>query len=157
MNKALIVAEHFQGKLNASTAKCLSCVQGIGDVEIDIAVLAADAATIAGDAHVTSISVTDSPARCAVTPSTALPTALPPWKDRAQISKTYVPAIATGNPAGVDDAFTLVYGASSLFHPQLAATRAQAAVLLTVMGDHTFYGGGRRTAAGALASASPAP
>jgi hypothetical protein len=84
-------------------------------------------------------------------------TALPPWKDRAQISKTYVPAIATGNPAGVDDAFTLVYGASSLFHPQLAATRAQAAVLLTVMGDHTFYGGGRRTAAGALASASPAP
>ena len=50
MNKALIVAEHFQGKLNASTAKCVSCVQGIGDVEIDIAVLAADAAAVAAEA-----------------------------------------------------------------------------------------------------------
>jgi electron transfer flavoprotein alpha subunit len=50
MNKALIIAEHFQGKLNASTAKCVSCVQGMGDVEIDIAVLAADAAAVAAEA-----------------------------------------------------------------------------------------------------------
>jgi hypothetical protein len=82
-------------------------------------------------------------------------TALPPWKDKAQISKTYVAAIATGNPAGSDDSFTLVYGTSSLFHPQLPVTRAQAAVLLTTVGDHTFYGSGRRTAANVLASASP--
>jgi len=84
-------------------------------------------------------------------------TALPPWKDRAQISKTYVGAIATGNPAGVDDNFTLVYGASSLFHPQLPVTRAQAALLLTAIGDHTLYGGGSRTAAHALAAVSPTP
>ena len=45
MNRALVVAEHSQGKLNASTSKCVSCVQGIGEVEIDIAVLAVDAAT----------------------------------------------------------------------------------------------------------------
>ena len=37
MNRALIIAEHFQGKLNPSTAKCVSCVQAIGEVEIDIA------------------------------------------------------------------------------------------------------------------------
>jgi electron transfer flavoprotein alpha subunit len=50
MNKALIIAEHFQGKLNASTAKCVSCVQGMGEVEIDVAVLAADAAAVAAEA-----------------------------------------------------------------------------------------------------------
>ncbi len=50
MSKALIVAEHFQGKLNVSTAKCLSCAQTLGDAEIDIAVLAADAAAVAAEA-----------------------------------------------------------------------------------------------------------
>jgi electron transfer flavoprotein alpha subunit len=50
VNQALIIAEHFQGKLNASIAKCLSCAQTIGDVEIDIAVLAGDAAAVAAEA-----------------------------------------------------------------------------------------------------------
>jgi electron transfer flavoprotein alpha subunit len=50
MNRALVVAEHSQGKLNASTSKCVSCVQGIGEVEIDIAVLAVDAAAVALEA-----------------------------------------------------------------------------------------------------------
>jgi electron transfer flavoprotein alpha subunit len=50
MNKALVIAEHFQGKLNPSTAKCVSCAQGIGEVEIDIAVLAADAGAVAAEA-----------------------------------------------------------------------------------------------------------
>jgi len=50
MNRALIIAEHFQGKLNPSTAKCVSCVQAIGDIEIDIAVLAADAGAVAAEA-----------------------------------------------------------------------------------------------------------
>src|ERR1700686_4863899 len=50
MNKALIVAEHFQGKLNVSTAKCVSCAQTIGEVEIDVAVLAADAGAAAAEA-----------------------------------------------------------------------------------------------------------
>jgi electron transfer flavoprotein alpha subunit len=50
MNKALIIAEHFQGKLNASSAKCVSCAQTIGEVEIDIAVLATDAAPVAAEA-----------------------------------------------------------------------------------------------------------
>ena len=50
MNKALIVAEHFQGRLNPSTAKCVSCVQGIAGIEIDVAVLAADAGAVAAEA-----------------------------------------------------------------------------------------------------------
>jgi electron transfer flavoprotein alpha subunit len=50
MNRALVIAEHFQGKLNPSTAKCVSCVQAIGAVEIDIAVLAADGGAVAAEA-----------------------------------------------------------------------------------------------------------
>jgi electron transfer flavoprotein alpha subunit len=50
MNRALVIAEHFQGKLNASTAKCVSCAQTLGEVDIDIAVLAADAAPVAAEA-----------------------------------------------------------------------------------------------------------
>jgi electron transfer flavoprotein alpha subunit len=50
MNRALVIAEHAQGKLNASIAKCVSCASAIGDVEIDIAVLAADAAPVAAEA-----------------------------------------------------------------------------------------------------------
>src|SRR5580700_2291245 len=50
MNRALVIAEHFQGKLNPSTAKCLSCVQAVGEVEIDVAVLAADGGPVAAEA-----------------------------------------------------------------------------------------------------------
>jgi electron transfer flavoprotein alpha subunit len=50
MNRVLVIAEHFQGKLNPSTAKCLSCVQAIGQAEIDIALLAADGAAVAAEA-----------------------------------------------------------------------------------------------------------
>jgi hypothetical protein len=81
---------------------------------------------------------------------------MPPWKDKAQISKTFVGAIATGAGGG-NESFSLVYGASSLFHPQQPVTRGQAAILLTTVGDHVFYGSARRTAAGVLAAASPAP
>jgi len=50
MNKVLIVAEHFQGRLNVSTGKCVSCAQSIGDVEIEVAVLAAEPAAVAAEA-----------------------------------------------------------------------------------------------------------
>src|ERR1700722_8432114 len=50
MNRVLVIAEHFQGKLNPSTAKCVSCVQAIGQVEIDIALLAADGGAVAAEA-----------------------------------------------------------------------------------------------------------
>jgi electron transfer flavoprotein alpha subunit len=50
MAKILVVAEHANGKLNPSTAKCVTCASTIQGAEIDIAVLAADAAAVANEA-----------------------------------------------------------------------------------------------------------
>ena len=44
MTKILIVAEHSGGKLNAATAKCVTCAIKIPDAEIDIVVFTASAA-----------------------------------------------------------------------------------------------------------------
>jgi S-layer homology domain len=82
-------------------------------------------------------------------------TVMPPWKDKPSISKTYVAAIATGAGGG-GDSFGRVYGASSLFRPQEPVTRAQAAVMVSVIGDHVFAGGTQRTAA-QKAAVSPSP
>ena len=46
MSKVLIVAEHLGGKLNASTAKCVSAAQALSPDSIDIVVLAADPAAL---------------------------------------------------------------------------------------------------------------
>lgn len=50
MSKVLIIAEHVDGKLNASTAKCVSAAQALKPDAIDIAVLAADPAAVAAEA-----------------------------------------------------------------------------------------------------------
>jgi electron transfer flavoprotein alpha subunit len=50
MSKILIVAEHAGGKLNPATAKCVSCAAQVSGAEIHIAVLAADAGTVATQA-----------------------------------------------------------------------------------------------------------
>jgi electron transfer flavoprotein alpha subunit len=50
MSKVLIVAEHLDGKLNASTAKCVSAAQALNPEAIDIVVLAADPAAVAAEA-----------------------------------------------------------------------------------------------------------
>jgi electron transfer flavoprotein alpha subunit len=50
MSKVLIVAEHLDGKLNASTAKCVSAAQALQPESIDIVVLANDPAPVAADA-----------------------------------------------------------------------------------------------------------
>ena len=50
MSKVLIVAEHLDGKLNASTAKCVSAAKALNADAIDIVVLAADPAGVAADA-----------------------------------------------------------------------------------------------------------
>jgi electron transfer flavoprotein alpha subunit len=49
-SKILIVAEHLDGKLNASTAKCVSAAKALNPDAIDILVLAADPAGVAADA-----------------------------------------------------------------------------------------------------------
>ena len=50
MGKVLIVAEHLDGKLNASTSKCVSAARAMQPAAIDIVVLAADPATVAAEA-----------------------------------------------------------------------------------------------------------
>jgi electron transfer flavoprotein alpha subunit len=50
MGKVLIVAEHLDGKLNASTAKCVSAAQALKPEAIDVVVLAADPAAVAAEA-----------------------------------------------------------------------------------------------------------
>jgi electron transfer flavoprotein alpha subunit len=48
--KILIVAEHDGGKLNLSTAKCVSCARGLEGAEISVLVLAAAAEAVAREA-----------------------------------------------------------------------------------------------------------
>lgn len=48
--RILIIAEHDGTKLNASTAKCVSCARALPGAEITVAVLAADAAAVAAQA-----------------------------------------------------------------------------------------------------------
>ncbi|HEY4528848.1 MAG TPA: electron transfer flavoprotein subunit alpha/FixB family protein [Luteimonas sp.] len=50
MAKVLIVAEHQDGRLNGSTAKCVSAAQALSPEAIDIVVLAADPAAVAAEA-----------------------------------------------------------------------------------------------------------
>ena len=50
MSKVLVIAEHLDGKLNAATAKTVSAALALKPDSIDIAVLAADPATIAAEA-----------------------------------------------------------------------------------------------------------
>ncbi len=50
MSKVLIVAEHLDGKLNASTAKCVSAAQALSPSAIDVVVLASDPASVAAEA-----------------------------------------------------------------------------------------------------------
>jgi len=49
-SRVLIVAEHDGTKLNASTAKCVTCAQGIPGAQITIVVCAVDAAAVAAQA-----------------------------------------------------------------------------------------------------------
>jgi electron transfer flavoprotein alpha subunit len=50
MSKVLIVAEHDGAKLNASTAKCVTCATAIPGAEIAIVVCACDASAVAAQA-----------------------------------------------------------------------------------------------------------
>jgi len=50
MSQILIVAEHANGELNPSTAKCVTCAQGFAAERVDILLLAADVDRIAAQA-----------------------------------------------------------------------------------------------------------
>jgi electron transfer flavoprotein alpha subunit len=50
MSKVLIIAEHLDGTLNASTARCVTCAKDLKAEAIDVLVLAADPAGVAAAA-----------------------------------------------------------------------------------------------------------
>ncbi|MCL1634627.1 electron transfer flavoprotein subunit alpha/FixB family protein [Luteimonas sp. SX5] len=125
MSKVLIVAEHLGGKLNASTAKCVSAAQALKPEAIDIVVLAADpsgvaaeAAQIAGVAKVLAVA------------NAANADAI------AQIQAPQIAKLAAG--------YSHVFGPSTTFGkdlmPCVAALLgvAQVSDVMAVEGSHTF-------------------
>ncbi|MEO6138024.1 MAG: electron transfer flavoprotein subunit alpha/FixB family protein [Luteimonas sp.] len=125
MSKVLIVAEHLAGKLNASTAKCVSAAQALKPESIDIVVLAADPAAVASEAA----QIAGVARVLAVTnPANAEPI--------AQVLAPQVAQLAQG--------YTHVFGPSTTFGkdlmPCVAALLgvAQVSDVMAVDGSHTF-------------------
>jgi electron transfer flavoprotein alpha subunit len=125
MSKILVVAEHDGARLNASTAKCVSCASQIAGASIDVLVLAADGASVAAQAAalagVGKVLVAENPAN--VEPLAAV---LAP-----QVAK-----LAAG--------YTHVFGPSTTFGkdlmPRVAALLGvgQVSDIMAVEGSHTF-------------------
>jgi electron transfer flavoprotein alpha subunit len=125
MAKVLIVAEHLAGKLNASTAKCVSAARALQPESIDIVVLAADPDAVAGEAaQIGGVAKVLTVANAA----NANPI--------AQVLAPQVAALANG--------YSHVFGPSTTFGkdlmPCVAALLgvAQVSDVMTVEGSHTF-------------------
>ncbi len=125
MFKVLIVAEHHDGKLNASTAKCVSAAQALSPDAIDVVVLAGDPAAAAAEAAQIS-GVT----RVLTVANEANTQAI------AQVLAPQVAQLANG--------YSHVFGPSTTFGkdlmPCVAALLgvAQVSDVMSVEGSHTF-------------------
>lgn len=125
MSKVLIVAEHLDGKLNASTAKCVSAAQALKPESIDLVVLAADPAAVAAQAaQIAGVAKVLTVANAA----NAHPV--------AQVLAPQIAALAKG--------YSHVFGPSTTFGkdllPCVAALLgvAQVSDVMAVEGSHTF-------------------
>ena len=125
MSKVLIVAEHLDGKLNASTAKCVSAARALSPASIDIVVLAADPAGVAAEAaQIAGV------AKVITVANAANANAI------AQVLAPQVAALAGG--------YSHVFGPSTTFGkdlmPCVAALLgvAQVSDVMSVEGTHTF-------------------
>ena len=125
MSKVLIVAEQLEGKLNASTAKCVSAAQALNPEAIDILVLAADPAAVAAQAaQIAGV------ARVLTIANAANANAI------AQVQAPQVAALANG--------YSHVFGPSTTFGKDLMPCVAallgvnQVSDLMAVEGAHTF-------------------
>jgi len=125
MSKVLVIAEHLDGKLNASTLKTVSAAQALKPDTLDIAVLAADPAAVAADAaKIAGV------ARVLAVANPANAHAI------AQVLGPQVAALAAG--------YTHVFLPSTTFGkdlgPVVAALLgvAQVSDLMSVEGTHTF-------------------
>ncbi|UNK56454.1 electron transfer flavoprotein subunit alpha/FixB family protein [Pseudoxanthomonas daejeonensis] len=124
-NKVLIVAEHLDGKLNASTARTVSAAQALSPETIDIVVLAADPSAVAAQAaQIAGV------ARVLAVANPANAHAL------AQILGPQVAQLAAG--------YSHVFGPSTTFGKDLMPVVAallgvnQVSDLMAVEGSHTF-------------------
>jgi len=125
MSKVLIVAEHLDGKLNASTARCVSAAQALQPEAIDVVVLAADPAAVAAEAAaIAGVSKVLAVANAANANAIA------------QLQAPQVAALASG--------YSHVFGPSTTFGkdlmPCVAALLgvAQVSDVMAVEGSHTF-------------------
>jgi electron transfer flavoprotein alpha subunit len=125
MSKILIVAEHDGTKLNASTAKSVTCAAKIAGASIDVLVLAAEAAAVATEAAalagVAKVIVVESPA------------------NKEPLAAVYAPQIAK-----LAAGYSHVFGPSTTFGkdimPRVAALLgvSQVSDIMAVEGSHTF-------------------
>jgi len=126
MSKILIIAEHLDGKLNASTARCVTCARQIGADAIDVLVLAADPAGVAAEAaKLEGVSKVLTVARA---------------ENAHALAAVYAPQIA----AAAKNGYTHVLAPSTTFGkdvlPRAAALLgvAQVSDISAVEGAHTF-------------------
>jgi electron transfer flavoprotein alpha subunit len=126
MSKVLIVAEHLDGKLNASTARCVTCAKDFKAASIDVLVLAADVGAIAADAaKIDGVAKVLTVARA---------------ENAHALAATYAPQVA----AVAKNGYTHVLFPSTTFGkdvaPRVAALLgvAQVSDIMAVDGAHTF-------------------
>ena len=126
MSKVLIIAEHLDGKLNASTARCVTCAKELKPESVDVLVLAADAAAVAEQAS-------------KIDGVTKVLTATRVENAHA-LAAIYAPQIA----AAAGNGYTHVLAPSTTFGkdvmPRVAALLgvAQVSDIMAVEGEHTF-------------------
>jgi electron transfer flavoprotein alpha subunit len=125
MSKVLVVAEHLGGRLNASTARCVSAAQALAPETIDIVVLAAEPGSVAAEAaRISGVSKVLAVANAANSDAIA------------QVQAPQVAALAPG--------YSHVFGPSTTFGkdlmPCVAALLgvAQVSDVMAVEGSHVF-------------------
>jgi electron transfer flavoprotein alpha subunit len=124
-SKILVVAEHDGSKLNASTAKTVTCAATVPGATVDVVVLAADASTVAAQAAaisgVAKVLVVENPA------------------NKEPLAAVYAPQVAR-----LATGYTHVFGPSTTFGkdvmPRVAALLgvSQVSDVMAVEGTHTF-------------------
>ena len=126
MSKILIIAEHLDGKLNSSTARCVSAAVAIKPDSIDVLVLAADAGSVAADAaKIEGVSKVLTLARA---------------ENSHALAAIFAPQIAAVAANGYSHVFapSTTFGKDLL--PCVAALLgvAQVSDIMTVIGTHSF-------------------
>jgi electron transfer flavoprotein alpha subunit len=125
MSRILIIAEHANGELNPSTAKCVACATEIADADISVAVFAGNSESIAAQvatlANVGSVIRVDNPA------------------NDSQLAAVIAPQVVA-----TAEGYSHVFGPSTTFGkdlmPRVAALLGvnQISDIMEVLGSHRF-------------------